>query len=172
MSVQYYVAMSLDGFIATKDGSIDWLEPFQSEAADFNEFFDDIQIVVMGRKTYDFIADYGSWPYAGRKGYVLTSGELETFPDADIHIANAGIEALLEDLSGEEGNVWIVGGGKTVSAFLGAGRVDILDIFVVPVLLGDGIPAFAPFDGQISLRLENSEDLPSGMQRLTYSIVR
>ncbi len=71
--IQIYIATSLDSFIATADGGVDWLEPFQAEDLGYSAFVATIGTIVMGRTTYEQIRGFGSWPYAGKRTVILSS---------------------------------------------------------------------------------------------------
>lgn len=140
-----YIATSLDGLIATADDNLDWL--FKYDGNDFGEhdhrrFLDRIRTVVMGRGTYDFIANEASpWAYGGKRVVVVTShpipdpkGALETRADVD---------ALVEELRAlDDGDVWMMGGGRLQMAFLERAALDEIEIYVIPEMLGGGRPLF------------------------------
>lgn len=164
-----YIAMSLDGFIADANGSVDWLNPFNNalgDDGDYGAFIKDVDALIMGRTTYQQVMGWG-WPYEDRTGYVLThrrdfSGD---------NVAAAGNLETLRNAIKAQGhkNVWIMGGGETQRAALDAGMFDTLSVFVMPTLLGNGLPCFAK-GPQHNLTLTATEQKPGGILKLDYAI--
>ncbi|HZV77942.1 MAG TPA: hypothetical protein VFF63_09320, partial [Candidatus Babeliales bacterium] len=120
--IRLYFAASLDGYIADPEGGVGFLEAFQDEDSGYDAFFSDIGTLVMGRGTYKFVEDYGSWPYRQMRTIVLTHRaivhrlcELQTRAVDDF----ASFARELREFS--DGDAWIVGGGKVMGAFLAAG---------------------------------------------------
>jgi len=162
-----YIAVSLDGYIADADGGVGWLDDFQDVEYGFDEFFAGIRTVVLGRTTFEQVLGFG-WPYAGRRGLVVTSREVDAAPDG-VEAWRAGIAALVDHLRGlTDGDAWVVGGGRLQQAMLEADAIDRLDIFVLPVTLGDGVPLFPKTGRSLRFELDAATPLPAGMLRLTY----
>ena len=165
-----YVAASLDGFIATKGGDIGWLEAFNTEDYGYEAFLGGVDRVVMGRATYDQLRGFGDWPYAGLGGLVATRDRL---PDAPAGVAawNGGVAALAAHLARLPGRSWVVGGGRLVGGLLEAGGLNELDLFVMPVLLGQGVALFPGVRRRDGLRLQHMASWPNGVVRLCYEVV-
>lgn len=164
-----YIAQSLDGFIASPDGTIDWLEPFPAATFGFDDFIAAIDLIVMGRASYEQVRSFGAWPYRGTPTTVLTSRPLDAPPD-DVAVWSRGLEALVEDVSRRGlGQVWVMGGASTIGAFLDLGRVDRIEVFVLPLLLGSGVP-LTRADEPRALSLVTAEALPYGVVRLEYTL--
>jgi len=162
-----YIAASLDGYIADAAGGVDWLDAFQNVDSGFDAFFDSIRTVVLGRTTYEQVLGFG-WPYAGRRGLVVTSRALDDPPDG-VEAWRDGIAALVDHVRGlSDGDVWVVGGGRLQQAMLEAEAIDRLDIFVLPVTLGSGVPLFPKTDHRLRFVLVDATPLDEGMLRLTY----
>lgn len=172
-----YIAASLDGYIARPDGSVGWLdeisEPESGSTEDYGygEFFAGVGFVLMGRVTYEQVLSFGvDYPYAATQGYVFSgtrAGERDEYVQ---FVSGEDIPGLVEDLKGRgEGNIWLVGGGLLVREFLTLELVDRIELFILPVILGDGIPLFPPATSQRSLELEDSQSYANGMVRLTYT---
>jgi len=167
-----YIAMSLDGFIADVDGSVAWLDAFnEALAADggdgsYGEFIAPIDALIMGRTTYQQVLEWG-WPYEERAGYVLTR---QANLQGD-HIAAAGdIKTLCIAIENAgHKNVWVMGGGETQRAALDAGMFHTVSLFVMPTLLGRGLPCFAP-GAQHKLTLTSATQMAGGIMKLDYSI--
>lgn len=168
-----YIASSLDGFIADPHESLAWLTQradMQLGEFDYNLFIQRIRTVVMGRGTYDWLVHESiPWPYAEQRTIVVTSrppanpiGALETRTDIDALVAE--MRAL------DDGDVWMLGGGKLQMAFMERGALDEIEIYVISQLLGGGYPLFPPTGLNKSLKLLASNTLGTGCVRLHYSL--
>ncbi|WP_050180356.1 dihydrofolate reductase family protein [Domibacillus robiginosus] len=151
-----YIAASLDGFIAGKDGNVDWLDDVEGDGSDngYLSFYETVDTLLMGRGTYEKVLELtDDFPYAGKKCFVLSrtmKGKTDqvTFTD----------EALPTVLEKAEGTVWIVGGGQVVQECLNHRLLDELFIAVIPKVLGGGIPLFPP-GTEASLSLVDAEKI-------------
>lgn len=165
-----FVGVSLDGFLARRNDGLDWLKPFEAEEHGYAQFFASVDALVIGRRTYDVVRGFDEWPYAGKRCLVLTHRPLEsahgeepcTLPPADVvaHLDNGGAKRIYVD------------GGAVIRQFLDADLVDDLTISIVPVVLGDGLPLFAPGGRERALSLVESREYPSGLVRLRYRRAR
>lgn len=166
--IRLYIAASVDGFIATPDGGVGWLDPFQSDDLGYGQFLAEIGTVVMGRKTYDQLLGFGGgWPYQGKRTVVLTTRPLEPVAP-DIEAWSGAIDGLVAGLGQGEGDVWLVGGAKAARPFFDGGFVDRIELSVIPVLLGEGIPLFERSSHAQSLRLRETKTFPNGIAQLIY----
>jgi dihydrofolate reductase len=170
--IRGYIASSLDGYIATPTGGIDWLTPY--DTADFGEFayapfIATIRMLVMGRGTYDFIAGQPSgWPYGDRRAYLVTSRPLEGAP-ALVEAWTHGVDALVAQLRRlDDGEVWLIGGGKLQNAFISCGALDELDLFVVPEMIGAGIRLFPEPGPVMQPQLVSATALDRGCVHMRY----
>ena len=163
-AVIYMFAMSLDGFVARANGSFDWLDKYPADADfDFDEFLLSISGVVMGRGTYDVVRrderwDYGRWPVT-----VATSRPVEGLPDnAEAHRGTP--RDLLANLRarGADGRIWLLGGGNLARQFLDDGLLDMVEIGIIPVIIGSGVPAFGGAQPDRWLDLEFARPLANG----------
>jgi len=145
MKITYYVATSLDGFIAKEDGDVSWLNDLNIDMADtgYDDFFASIDGLVMGRKTYDFVFNYGSWPYGDKPTWICTSGELEVLEGANLKPVKSADDAIKDAKLKGLKHLWLVGGGKLASSFLEKGLLTNLSISEMPVTLELGIPLFS-----------------------------
>lgn len=139
--IRGYIASTLDGFIAAPDHSFAFLEPYSAEDADYAAFYAEIGTLVMGRSTYDVCRPMTPWPYAGKRTIVVTSRPVSDLPEF-AEVWSAGIDGLIEHLKGADQDVWVVGGGRLQQAFIDRDALDRLDQFVVPLILGAGIPLY------------------------------
>ena len=145
MKVTYHVATSSDGFIARLDGDVSWLNDVEIDMSEtgLEEFFADVDGLIMGRGTYDFVFNYGSWPYEDKLTWVCTNRELESLEGANLIIAKTVDEIFDDAESRNTKHLWLVGGGKLASSFIEKGRLTHLNISEMPVELGSGIPLFS-----------------------------
>lgn len=158
--IRGYIGASLDGYIAAADGSLDWLTRYDgidTGPFGYDRFIAGIRTVVMGRATYDAIVGMGvDWPYAGRRGIVVTARPLDV-PPVPLQVWSAGIDALAGHLRGlDDGDVWIVGGGRLQQALIQRRALDSLILFIVPEILGGGVPLFPPNGFAQTVRLAAS----------------
>ena len=163
-----YVAVSLDGFIAGDEGSVDFLEDFGSEEYGFDEFYDSIGAVVMGSATYEQILGWG-WPYGTTPGLVLTHRVLDAPGGVAITFSSDPTgDAIGAYATTTEKRLWVVGGGRVILDGLRDGAIDVLELYVMPVVLGTGVPLFqGPYDG--ALNLTESQAFTNGVVKLVYS---
>lgn len=163
-----YVAVSLDGYIAADDGSVGFLEQFGIDEYGFHEFFDSVDAVVMGSLTYEQILGFG-WPYGDTPGLVLTTRDLITPEGPTISFSKEPTGLAIRNYARTfERRIWIVGGGKVITEGLREGAVDVLEVYVMPVALGSGVPLFAsPYSGRLDLA--ESQTFSNGVVKLVYS---
>lgn len=152
--IRGYIATSLDGFIADPAGGFDFLAPYDGVDCGYEPFLAGIGTLVMGRGTFDAIAGLAAWPYRGRRSIVVTSRPVAALPP-DTEAWTEGVDPLIARLRADTGpgDVWILGGGLLQQVFLDRDAVDRLEIFVVPVILGEGIRLFPGTDVRRTLRL-------------------
>lgn len=134
------VALSLDGYIARKDGSVDFLEePNQEFQSTFLDFLKRIDTIIMGRKTYEMMLKFGEIPFKDKTIFVLTNSKL---PKLYNHVifSHEDIKKLINTI---DGNIWLFGGADVIKQFLDKNLVDELQLFIVPKIIGEGIPLFS-----------------------------
>jgi dihydrofolate reductase len=162
-----YVAVSLDGYIAREDGTSDFLATFGSEEFGFHEFFATIGGVVLGGTTYRRISGR-PWPYGAIPGLVLTSRDPEPSGEAELAFSDAPTgDAIRRFAEGVEQRVWVVGGGRVVTDGINQGAIDVLEIHLMPVALGSGVPLF-PGPVDVPLDLVASKAYSNSVVRLVY----
>lgn len=149
-----YIAVSLDGYIASQNDSLDWLFEVQGEGDNgYSEFIKNIDCIVMGRRTYDWIMknDKNGFPYKNQKCYVFTSKK-----DKLEHVETISQDVLSfsKELKEKYKNIWIVGGGVVLRDYLKLNIIDEYRITIAPVLLGKGIKLFNEFENDIKLTLK------------------
>jgi dihydrofolate reductase len=175
------MAASLDGFIARKDGSVDWLET-SDEFADgdsmdpgFAEaFLKTIDCYVMGSRTYEtalrFEAQGLGWSYSDKPTFVLTSRQLPRIRDCVEFYAGDLAQFVNGQLRPTFRTIWFVGGGAVAAECLRLGLADEVRYSILPILIGDGIPFFEKLDGDIALHLAEAKAYKSGMVELCYEV--
>jgi dihydrofolate reductase len=172
--VVYFAAVSLDGFIAADDGGVDWLSGLGEGDGGYDRFFAGVGSLVLGRTTFDQVLGWG-WPYGEKPAAVLTSSPLpEDAPASAFAASPSGdLTALVARLrESAPGAVWIVGGGRTANAFLQAGLLEEVELGVMPILLGSGIPLFPPEGGgPRRLELVRAAGSPGGMVSTLHRVV-
>jgi dihydrofolate reductase len=164
-----FIASSLDGYIASSDDKLDFLDGAVREGEDYgyDSFIADVDALAMGRGTYDFIAEIDPLPFGGRALYVFTSHPPQ--PRAGVEFVQWSPNEALEHWK-ERGLQHIyVDGGNLISRFLAAGLIDDMVLTTAPVLLGSGRPLFAPIEATSKWSLDAVEHFPSGMVNRHYS---
>jgi len=176
---QYFVAASVDGYIADAQGRLDWLTPFDSAAGireHYERFLTGVGALVMGSRTYELLLNHaGPWPYADRPTFVFTRRALPRVAAADIRFvegAVADVHPALLAASGDK-QLWLVGGGELAGQFVRCGLVDELWLSVIPVVLGAGAPVFGAFGAvHVALSLGELTRFGGGVVELRYRFER
>jgi dihydrofolate reductase len=171
--VALYIAASLDGHIARRDGSVDWLpHPAREEDYGYADFLRRVDTLVMGRKTYDQTRAFGAWPY-GERHCVVFSRSRAGRRDRHAEFVDGDIARHVRYLRAQPGrNIWLVGGGEVLNPCLSGGVVDEIVLSIPPILLGDGLPLFLPRAVTTRLHLTDCHAYPDGLVQLSYEVVR
>lgn len=151
------LAVSLDMRIARPDGSVDdWLvADYSPEEGEFDAFLAGVDLIVMGRDTYDAVMRMGDWPYPGKAAVVLSHRPLEDAPPG-VERRSGDLAAVVAEIEARRpGRVWIEGGGRLVRDLIALGRLDVLEMAVIPVVLGEGIPLFPEGTAETWFELES-----------------
>lgn len=174
--ISVFIATSLDGYIARKNGDIDWLVKFnpptgEDEEKDcgYSQFFSSVDVLIMGRNTYETVSRFDTWPYQGKRVVVLSSTLTSVCKQAELFSGNT--EHLIKKLHAEGIKHIYVDGGVTVSQFLDSGFVDQMIISLIPVVLGSGIPLFSKIKNDKWCRLVSSKPYSNGLMQLQYEVV-
>jgi len=166
--LRYQVAVSLDGFIAGPNGEYDWI--VADPAVDFAALFKEFDTAVMGRKTYDGMSAQGSDGSMPGLDVAVFSRTLPATTRPGFRISNDDPREIVAELKAKPGrDIWLFGGGSLFRSLLDAGLVDTVEVAVVPVLLGAGVPLLPP-GGTTKLVLADQKTLPSGIVMLAYSV--
>ncbi|HKV08938.1 MAG TPA: dihydrofolate reductase family protein [Thermoanaerobaculia bacterium] len=178
-----HMVASLDGFIARKDGSVDWLET-SDEFADgdtlepgfVEAFLKTIGCYVMGSRTYEtalrFEARGMGWAYGDKPTFVLTSRDLPRVRDT-VELYSGDLAQLVNGhLRPRFRSIWFVGGGMVSAECLRLGLADEVRYSILPILIGDGIPFFDKLDRDVALHLAEVKAYKNGMVELCYEVRR
>jgi dihydrofolate reductase len=157
------LGISLDGYIARKNGAVDWLS--MDYDYDFAAFFKTIDVVLMGRKSWEVALGMMSKskpkskisnPYAGMETYVFSNTLKESRVEG-VEIVSENLKEFVENLKSKEGkHIWLSGGGELAKSFLDENLVDEIHLGITPILLGAGLPLFPELAREIPLKLVSS----------------
>jgi dihydrofolate reductase len=172
--IKLYIACSLDGFIAREDGSIDWLTEYENNSETdygYSEFYASIGTVLMGRKTYEQVLGFGDWPYTEKKTYVFTKQNEPLRREKGVEFVSVDIgEFACRLKENTDEDIWLVGGSQLIKAFLEEDLVEDLIVFIVPVILGSGIPLFDRIGKEIKLRTVSIEKYENGLVKMECQV--
>lgn len=165
-----YVGASIDGFIARKDGAIDWLheKPLPGEDYGYQEFFDTVDVMVMGRATFDLAMGFPTWPYAGKPVTVLTTRPMPAELPDGVSVDAGTPEEVAARLEANGYRHAYVDGGVTIQRFLAAGLIDQLIVTRLPVLIGEGIPLFGALPDDLWWQHQETRSFANGFVKSTY----
>lgn len=153
--IRLFIAQTLDGYIATKDESLQWLFDVEGDGDNgYGEFMQHIDTVVMGKRTYDWVMEHekGVYPYTQLKSVVFSRSGF--VPPEGVSTVSGSVQDWADSELTQDGkDIWVVGGGEVIQQFLEANLVDELIITTAPVLLGDGIRLFSPGTYEKKLKL-------------------
>jgi dihydrofolate reductase len=170
MHITYYVAASVDGLIGPLDGSLDWLARFEGGAEDYGyrKFYESVDAVLLGRKTYEQSLGFGKWPYEGKRCRVFSRQKLEALPPGVAATTGSPREVVREMERARLRRAWLAGGGELAGAFHAEGLIAEYIISVIPVTLGKGIQLFGGNGAHERLMLVESRRYASGIVQLRY----
>lgn len=171
MKTTVYIGTSLDGFIARKDGDIDWLTRFANDEAirAYEKFMSGIDAIVIGRGTFEKVLTFPSWPYQ-KKTFVLSTS-IKQVPDIlgeKITVLSMKPRELLNYLSSNGFSSIYVDGGKVIQEFLEEDLIDKLIISKVPILIGSGIPLFDYLETDLQFKHIQTQVSSNGLVRSYY----
>jgi dihydrofolate reductase len=176
-----YIATSADGFIARKDGAVDWLDrpPPKGEDYGMAAFYKSVDTVIYGRKTYDvavkFIEEGIEIPDDGRaiRNYVFSRRRPPKKVLPGFEFVKESIKKFAKRLRAQKGkDIWMMGGGGIIASFLDEGEIDEFIIHVIPTFIGEGIPLIAPRHRTVPLKLLSTKKYSDGVVRLHYAVIK
>lgn len=171
MKASVFVGTSLDGFIARRNGHLDFLPEGGGEPHGYEEFIATVDALVIGRNTFEAVLTYESWPYGSRSVFVLSTRPLSGIPSGAVveRMSGAPVEIVSQLATRGIRHIY-VDGGVTIQRFLQAGLIQRLFITRVPVLIGTGVPLFGTLQRDIVLRHIETRQYVSGLVRSEYEI--
>ena len=169
-----FIATSLDGFIATKDGNLDWLSSVDSPGEDYGygEVNESADTIIMGRKTYDKVMELvDEFPHKNKKVYILSRKERPV--ENNIIFTNNDPGELVRELKTQAGlSIYVDGGAQIIQELMRQDLIDEYIISVLPVFLGSGIALFDNTGSQKMLKLKYSHSFASGLVQMAYERIR
>ena len=172
MKLSVFCGVSVDGFLARPDGTFDFLDAGGQEPHGYEEFYDSVDVVVIGRKTFDVVRGFGGW-YYGKKQVIVLSGQpldFSSIQGATVEQMSGEPAEIVERLKARGFQHAYIDGGITIQRFLAAGLIDRLVITRVPVLIGAGIPLFGLLPHDILLRHIATRSYHGGLVQTEYEI--
>ena len=171
--IKLFIATTIDGFIAREGGSLDWLEEMPNpEGLDYGygDFIADIDVVVMGRTTYEEILGFGvDWPYTNCDSFVVTSDKNYKVKTDKTEVLNCIDITIIDKIkSNSKKNIWIIGGGKLISEFINLSLVDEMTLSLIPIILGKGIKLFTNNPSESNFQLLDVKSFNTGIVNLRY----
>jgi dihydrofolate reductase len=172
-----YIATSADGFIARKDGGVDWLDrPRTAGDYGMGKFFKSIDTILWGRKTYDMMLAFQKEgketpaSFRGIKNYAFSHRPPRKVA-AGFEFVKEPIKTFAQRLRDEEGkDIWMMGGAGIIGSFLDDGEIDEFIINIIPTFIGEGIPLISPGHRTVPLKLLGCEEFSDGVVRLHYQV--
>jgi dihydrofolate reductase len=177
LAASVYIATSLDGYIARENGELDWLDAAQAtvpegEDLGYYKFMETVDVLVMGRKTYEKVLSFGMWPYEDTPVIVLSSNKIEIPNDLvkSVSCFSESPKELCARLGNEGAKRLYIDGGITIQRFLSEGLINDITITIIPVILGSGVPLFGNSGNDISLKHVATKTYDFGFVQLTYEV--
>ncbi|MCU7805260.1 MAG: dihydrofolate reductase family protein [Candidatus Thiodiazotropha sp. (ex Lucinoma borealis)] len=172
MIITYYVASSLDGYIAKEDGDVSWLDDLgiDLEESGYEAFFSTVDALVMGRNTFDVINGFGAWPYGEKPIWVCTANTLDVIEGCNLQNGRTPADTYQEAQDKGIEHLWLVGGGKLASSFLEENLLTHLSISQMPIILGGGIKLFDELQSPIKIHSISAQPQKSGFSQLDFVV--
>ena len=172
MKASVFVGTSVDGFIARHNGDFDFLPEGGGEPHGYNEFIATVDVLVIGRNTFEKVLTFDTWPYQDMRVVVLSNRAIDTsaIPAARVERMLGEPADIVRRLAAAGAQHAYIDGGITIQRFLSAGLVQELTITHVPVLIGEGIPLFGSLPHDIKLEHVATRTFASGLVQSTYSL--
>jgi dihydrofolate reductase len=173
MKVSVFVGVSIDGFLARKNGQLDFLSPAGDVPHGFEEFYASVDALVMGRNTFETVLALGPWPFEKKRVVVLSSRpvDLSAVRDGVVEQMAGDPAEIVAKLAAEGVEHVYLDGGIAIQGFLRAGQVQRMIVTRVPVLIGEGIPLFGALPHDVQLRHVKTQSYLTGLVQSEYSIL-
>ena len=174
MKFSVFCGVSVDGFLARLNHTVDFLDTAGQEPHGFEEFYASVDVLVMGRRTYEFVVSYGQWFYGKKPVVVLSTGKLDfSWIKNGVVEQMSGVPvAIAASLEKRGLKHAYVDGGNTIQRFLAAGLIDRMLVTRVPVLIGEGMPLFGAVPHDIALHHVATRTYKGGLVQSEYEIER
>jgi len=177
-NISVFIATSLDGYIAKEDGSIDWLNIFNEtlpsgEDCGYKNFISTVDMLVMGRKSFEKVCEFNPWPY-DLPVIVLTTQRNYSIPAhlrTKVTVSSESPKELIQRLSSEKIKHIYLDGGKTIQSFIKENLVDEITITLIPILLGGGCSLFGSLDNEVLLKQIESHVYDFGCVQVKYQLL-
>jgi dihydrofolate reductase len=168
-----FVGVSVDGFIARSNGDFDFLPAGGGESHGYDEFIGTVDVIVMGRKTFESVLAMPEWPYGSKRVVVLSSRpvNLSALRERPVEQMAGTPAEIVAKLASQGARHLYVDGGITIQRFLREGLIQRITITQVPVLIGTGIPLFGPLERDIRLRHVATQTYTSGLVKSEYQVL-
>jgi dihydrofolate reductase len=173
MMVSVFVGTSVDGFLARPNHTLDFLDAGGSEPHGYEEFISTVDVIVIGRKTFDIVLAFPEWPYGKKQVVVLSSHTLDfsKISNAVVEQMSGSPSGIVETLSARGFQHAYIDGGITIQGFLRAGLIQRLTVTRVPILIGEGIPLFGSLPRDVNLRHIATRTYNGGLVQTEYEVV-
>jgi dihydrofolate reductase len=176
IAIAAFLGLSVDGYIARQDGSIDWLvSRGESSGGDngYSSFMADVDLVALGRETFETVLEFATWPYPGLPVVVLSERLKRSASaiEAPLTTVAGSLEEMIDIATRRKASKVYADGGRVVQSLLRAGLLDELTLTWVPVLLGGGRTLFGALERDVELRLEATTNLGAGMVQSRYRVL-
>lgn len=174
MKASMFVGTSIDGFIARRNGDFDFLPAGGGEPHGYDEFMANVDVLVIGRNTFDKVMTFETWHYAGKRVVVLSSRDIDSSSvrSAVVEVMCGSPTEILARLEAGGATHAYIDGGITVQGFLREGLIQRIFVTRVPVLIGDGIPLFGSLPHDVRLLHILTTTYPSGLVKSEYEVLR
>ncbi len=172
MKVTYYVASSIDGYIAKEDGDVSWLDKLDIplEETGYDTFYSSVDALVMGRNTYDMVCSFGTWPYGDKAVWVCTNGTITPIEGVNLQKETSPRAVVEAAKKKGKSHLWLVGGGKLASSFIENSLLANITLSQMPIILGEGIKLFSSMQDFTMLKLKACRNHPLGFAQIEYEI--
>jgi dihydrofolate reductase len=172
MTASVFIGISIDGFIARRNGDLDWLPEDGGEPHGYDEFMASVDALVIGRNTFEKVLTFEGWPYGDKRVVVLSSRpvDLSVVRNGVVEQMAGSPAEIVSQLAASGAHHLYIDGGITIQGFLRAGLVHRLIITRVPVLIGDGIPLFGSLPRDMRLRHVATRHYASGLVQSEYDV--
>jgi dihydrofolate reductase len=173
MKATVFVGTSIDGFIARRNGDFDFLPAGGGEPHGYDEFMASVDVLVIGRNTFEKVLTFETWPYAGKRVVVLSSRAIESSAvrRAAVEVMCGSPVEIVARLEASGATNAYIDGGITVQGFLREGLIQRIVVTRVPVLIGEGIPLFGSLPRDVKLRHILTTTYQSGLVKSEYEVL-